>query len=83
MPYMYLSSKKGVKNIAVRFSEYEDISIAKQFKNKLSWIWIDTVTKLPIDKNNITYFSNSVFGLFIEIMYHRLKFWKKGKKWLH
>ena len=36
-----------------------------------------------IDKNNITYFSNSVFGLFMEIMWHRLKFWKKGKKWLH
>ena len=35
-----------------------------------------------IDKNNITYFSNSVFGLVIEILWHRFKFWKKGKKWI-
>ncbi len=52
MPYMYSATKIGQKNIAVRFSEYEDISLAKYFKNKLKWVWIDTVTKLPINKNN-------------------------------
>ena len=53
MPYMYSATKKGQKNIAVRFSEYEDISLAKKFRNKLKWIWIDTTTKLPISKNNL------------------------------
>ena len=52
MPYMYSASKKGQKNIAVRFSEYEDISTAKYFKNKFNWIWIDTVTNLPINFKN-------------------------------
>ena len=58
MPYMYSATKKGQKNIAVRFSEYEDIAIAKQFKNKLNWIWIDTATKLPINKKNLNIIKN-------------------------
>jgi len=53
MPYMYLASKKGQNNIAVRFSEYENIFLTNYFKDKLKWVWIDTVTKLPINKNNI------------------------------
>ena len=58
MPYIYSATKKGQKNIAVRFSEYEDIAIAKQFKNKLNWIWIDTATKLPINKKNVIMIKN-------------------------
>ena len=52
MPYMYSATKKGQKNIAVRFSEYENIFFINQFKNKLKWVWIDTVTMLPINKKN-------------------------------
>ena len=50
---MYSATKKGVKEIAVRFSEYEDITSAKYFQNHLKWIWIDTATKLPLFKNNL------------------------------
>ena len=53
MPYLYTATKAGQKNIAVRFSEYEDIALSKYFINKLKWIWIDTATKLPLDKDNI------------------------------
>ena len=53
MPYMYAATKTGVKNIAVRFSEYEDIALANYFHNKLNWIWIDTATRLPINKHNL------------------------------
>ena len=52
MPYIYSATKKGEKNIAIRFSEYEDISLSKYFKNKLEWIWIDTTTILPINNKN-------------------------------
>ena len=53
MPYMYTATKRGQKNIAVRFSEYEDIALADHFKNKLKWVWIDTATKLPLNQDNI------------------------------
>ena len=53
MPYMYTANKGGQKNIAVRFSEYEDIALADHFKDKLKWVWIDTATKLPLNQDNI------------------------------
>ncbi len=53
MPYLYSASKKNEKNIAVRFSEYENIKLAEFFVNKVDWIWIDTVTKLPLNNSNI------------------------------
>jgi hypothetical protein len=52
MPYLYKATIKGQKNIAVRFSEYENIFLAKYFKNKLKWVWIDTVNMLPVTNNN-------------------------------
>ena len=58
MPYMYSASKKGEKNIAVRYSEYEDINFSKFFKNKLNWVWIDTTTTLPINKKKIKILNN-------------------------
>ena len=53
MPYIYSATKKGQKNIAVRFSEYESLDLTKYFLGKLNWVWIDTVTKLPINLNNV------------------------------
>ena len=53
MPYFYNSIIKNKKNVAVRFSEYEDIINAKNFINQVDWVWIDTVTKLPLDKSKI------------------------------
>ena len=52
-PYLFSASEKGEKNIAVRFSEKEPIENVKLFKDKLDWVWIDTITKIPLYKNNI------------------------------
>ena len=37
----------------MRFSEFEPIELSKKFKKFTNWIWIDTITKLPIDKSNL------------------------------
>ena len=50
--------KKKTKNIAIRFSENETIQTAKIFKNRFKWLWIDTVTKLPLNKRNIKIIKN-------------------------
>ena len=42
--------KNNVKEIAIRYSEFEPIEFSKQFVNKFNWVWIDTITKLPINK---------------------------------
>lgn len=51
-PYLFSATKKGERNIAVRFSEEEPIENVVQFKDKLDWVWIDTITKFPINKSN-------------------------------
>ena len=83
MPYMYKATKSGQKNIAIRFSEYEDISNTKYFINKLKWVWIDTVTKLPIDKKNIKILSKFKNCIVCPERWGRKKDIKIYKKKLH
>ena len=52
-PYIFKSLKNNQKNIAIRFSEKESIEISKLLEKKFKWLWIDTVTKLPINKKNL------------------------------
>ena len=54
LPFIFQSNKNINKNISIRYSEYEPIGIAKKFINNIGWIWIDTFTKLPLDKNIVT-----------------------------
>ena len=55
-PYIFKTlDKKLNKNVAVRFSEYENIGLSKKLINKVNWIWIDTYKKLPIDYKNLKF----------------------------
>ncbi len=51
-PMIYLLSKSGEKNIALRFSEFEGIDTILNMKGKVEWIWVDCFTKLPITSQN-------------------------------
>ena len=42
-------ASSGIKNCAIRVSEFESIETALNFKNKVNWIWVDTYTKLSLD----------------------------------
>lgn len=52
-PYIYSSSRKWNKNIAIRYSEDEPIEQALLYKDKVDYIFIDTNTMLPIDTDII------------------------------
>lgn len=57
-PYLYRATRKeGIRSIAVRYSETEPIEAVEaqiiDGKTLLNWVWIDTNTKLPLDKNII------------------------------
>ena len=45
------------KNVAIRFSEYESIETVKFFEKKFKWIFIDTITRLPVNKKNLSIIS--------------------------
>lgn len=54
-PYLYRASRKeGVKEIAIRYSEAEPLEYSLAQKGFVNWIWIDTITKLPLDEYTIT-----------------------------
>jgi hypothetical protein len=57
-PYLFNATrKKGVREIAIRYSEAEPIESSEaqimDGKPLLDWVWIDTNTTLPIDSNII------------------------------
>ncbi|MFM7358565.1 MAG: hypothetical protein ACKO1T_08300 [Sediminibacterium sp.] len=52
-PYLYRAAQMGIRNIAVRFSEEEPIQMAQNFIDRVDWIWIDTLTKLPISADSL------------------------------
>jgi len=57
MPYIFSSLKTRNKNVAIRFSEYESIETVKFFEKKFKWIFIDTITRLPVNKKNLSIIS--------------------------
>ena len=49
-PMIYLLSKQGESRIALRVSELEGIDTARNMAGKVSWIWVDCFTKIPIGR---------------------------------
>ncbi len=49
-PFLLKTALSGEPRCAIRFSEYESIQTALNLKGKIEWVWVDTFTKLPIDK---------------------------------
>lgn len=43
---------KSLSNVAARFSELESIETIKALSGKVDWVWIDTVSTLPISKSS-------------------------------
>lgn len=48
-PMIYLLSKQGEQNIALRFSEFEGLDTILNMTGKVNWVWVDCFSKLPID----------------------------------
>jgi len=57
-PYLYRASRDGEKSIAVRYSEDESIDTVKKYFGKVDWLWIDTLTTLPITHETVDVFTH-------------------------
>ena len=51
-PYLYQASRKGERSMAIRFSEDECIDTVEKYVGLVDWVWIDTITQLPISTTN-------------------------------
>ena len=83
MPYVIKECLKTKQNIAVRFSEFEPIESAVLFRNKLNWIWIDTVTKLPINQQNFNIINQFNVCIVCPSLWHRTEDIVKIKRKLY
>jgi hypothetical protein len=52
-PMIHKMSSEGIKDIAIRLSEFESIETVKNMSHKIDWVWVDCFSKFPLDK--ITY----------------------------
>lgn len=61
----YNSSVKGfgAENLAVRFSEEEDIEYALNFAGRVGWVWVDCFTKMPLNDDNYNKLRNAGFKI--------------------
>lgn len=64
-PTIFKLSKKGEKNIAVRFSEFEPIQTVLSLKKMVKWVWVDTFTKLPLTRNDYLIMKKLGFKIFL------------------
>lgn len=49
LPFLVRYANQGVKQIAVRYSEFEPIEFCMAFAGKVDWVWVDCFTHLPLD----------------------------------
>ncbi len=52
-PYFYRASRHGERAIAVRYSEAEPIENVITARGYVDWVWIDVITRLPLDENAV------------------------------
>jgi hypothetical protein len=48
-PTLIRLAQRGVRQIAVRFSEYEPLEAALALAGQVDWVWVDCFTRLPLD----------------------------------
>ena len=50
-PMIYLLSKAGEKNIAIRLSEFEGLDTTLKMQNRINWVWIDCFNHFSLDRD--------------------------------
>lgn len=62
-PMIYLLSRSGEQNIALRFSEFEGIDTVIKMAGKVKWVWVDCFSQLPITKEYYNLLKENGFKL--------------------
>ena len=58
-PMIVALARQGIKNVALRYSEYEGSDTILSFKNKVKWVWVDCFSRLPIHGKNYKAFKKA------------------------
>lgn len=53
-PMIHQLTSGGESRIALRFSEYEGLDTLENMRGRADWVWVDCLTRLPIDRRTYT-----------------------------
>jgi hypothetical protein len=53
-PTLIRLARRGLRQIAVRFSEYEPVEAALALAGQVEWVWVDCFNRLPLDEASYT-----------------------------
>ena len=62
-PYLLKNAKNGLRNAAVRVSEFENIETALSLAGLVDWVWVDIFSKFPLDQTEISRLRNAGFKI--------------------
>ena len=62
-PMIYKLSNEGIRNIAIRFSEFEGLDTVLNMKGKVDWVWVDCFSKVPLNRENYKILKEAGFKL--------------------
>ncbi len=51
-PMIHVLAQSGEKNIALRFSEFEGLDTIFNMQGRVTWVWVDCFSSLPITQEN-------------------------------
>ncbi len=51
-PMIYLLSKNGESNIALRFSEFEGMDTIRNMAGIVKWVWVDCFNQFPLERQD-------------------------------
>jgi len=63
LPMIVALARRGEKNIALRFSEYESIETVMNFKGLVNWVWVDCFSGIPLTENSYKTLKDAGFKL--------------------
>ena len=83
-PLIIDMTKKNIKDIAIRISDYESFDNIKKFKNKCKWVWLEIFDNFKISKKEIDYLKSNSIKIYLVSpeLHNRPKDINKIKKFL-
>ena len=60
-PFLVKYSSAGIRNSAVRVSEFETVETALSLSSLVDWVWVDCFTEFPLDTHSIEMLSQARF----------------------
>ncbi len=51
-PMIYLLSKTGISDIALRYSEFEGMDTIRNMGGRVNWVWVDCFSQFPLERED-------------------------------